>query len=38
VVSASCRHATCRLQGAVTRPGELIACAPNRIVLRVETA
>ena len=37
VVSASCRHATCRLQGAVARPGELIACAPNRLVLRVET-
>ena len=38
VVSASCRHATCRRQGAVSRPGELIACAPNRLVLRVETA
>jgi hypothetical protein len=38
VVEASCRHATCRLQGAVSRPGELIACAPNRLVLRVETA
>lgn len=38
VVSASCRHATCRLQGTVSRPGELIACAPNRVVLRVETA
>jgi len=38
VVAASCRHATCRLQGVVSRPGELIACAPNRLVLRVETA
>ena len=38
VVGASCRHATCRMQGAVARPGELIACAPNRLVLRVETA
>jgi hypothetical protein len=38
VVAASCRHATCRLQGAAARPGELIACAPNRLVLRVETA
>jgi hypothetical protein len=38
VTASSCRHATCRLQGAVSRPGELIACAPNRVVLRVETA
>jgi hypothetical protein len=35
---ASCRHATCRLQGAATRAGELIACAPNRLLLRVESA
>jgi len=38
VAAASCRHATCRRQGVITRPGELIACAPNRLVLRVETA
>lgn len=38
VAAASCRHATCRRQGAIDRPGELIACAPNRLVLRVETA
>ncbi|HOX24490.1 MAG TPA: NusG domain II-containing protein [Candidatus Krumholzibacteria bacterium] len=38
VAAACCRHATCRLQGVVARPGELIACAPNRVVLRVETA
>ncbi len=38
VADACCRHATCRLQGTVSRPGELIACAPNRLVLRVETA
>jgi hypothetical protein len=38
VTGASCRHATCRLQGAIARPGELIACAPNRLVLRVESA
>ncbi len=38
VASASCRHATCRRQGMVSRPGELIACAPNRLVLRVEAA
>ena len=38
VAAASCRHATCRRQGVIARPGELVACAPNRIVLRVETA
>ena len=38
VAGASCRHATCRRQGIIARPGELIACAPNRLVLRVETA
>jgi transcription termination factor NusG len=37
VSGASCRHETCRRQGLVSQPGELIACAPNRIVLRVET-
>lgn len=38
VSRASCRHATCRLQGAATRAGEMIACAPNRLLLRVESA
>lgn len=38
VVSASCRHETCRRQGLVSQPGQLLACAPNRLVLRVETA
>ncbi|MBM4130321.1 hypothetical protein FJ250_04750 [bacterium] len=38
VVRASCRHATCRLQGTATRAGDLIACAPNRLLLRVESA
>lgn len=38
VVTASCRHETCRRQGVVAQPGEFLACAPNRLVLRVETA
>jgi hypothetical protein len=38
VVGASCRHETCRRQGAVSQPGQLVACAPNRLVLRVEMA
>lgn len=38
VHSASCRHGLCRGAGVATRPGDVIACAPNRILLRVETA
>lgn len=38
VVGASCRHETCRRQGLVSQPGQLLACAPNRLVLRVEMA
>ena len=38
VAAASCRHATCRRQGIIAQPGELIACAPNRLILRIETA
>lgn len=38
VREASCRHRTCQLQGTAVRAGELIACAPNRVLLRVESA
>jgi hypothetical protein len=38
VREASCRHRTCQLQGAAAHAGELIACAPNRLLLRVESA
>lgn len=38
VLQASCRHRTCQLQGLASRSGELIACAPNRLLLHVETA
>ncbi len=38
VREASCRHRTCQLQGVATHAGELIACAPNRLLLRVESA
>lgn len=38
VHGASCRHGLCRGAGVVRRPGDVIACAPNRILLRVETA
>ncbi len=35
---ASCRHALCRKAGAASRPGDIIACAPNRVLLRIERA
>lgn len=38
VSRTSCRHRTCQLQGAAMSAGELIACAPNRLLLRVESA
>lgn len=38
VHSASCRHGLCRGAGVARRPGDVIACAPNRILLRVENA
>ncbi|MBE0645499.1 MAG: NusG domain II-containing protein [Bacteroidetes bacterium] len=38
VHSASCRHGLCRSAGIAARPGDVIACAPNRVLLRVENA
>ncbi|MFA6233556.1 MAG: NusG domain II-containing protein [Bacteroidota bacterium] len=38
VHSASCRHGLCRNAGLASRPGDVIACAPNRVMLRVENA
>ncbi len=38
VTETCCRHRTCQLQGTVRAAGDLIACAPNRIILRVESA
>ncbi|MDT8325161.1 MAG: NusG domain II-containing protein [Bacteroidota bacterium] len=38
VHKASCRHALCRKAGFASRPGEVIACAPNRVLLRIERA
>jgi hypothetical protein len=37
VHSSTCRHALCR-RGSASRPGDVIACAPNRVLLRVERA
>ena len=38
VAEAGCRHQTCKCQGIIRHPGELIACAPNRLLLRIESA
>ena len=36
VVSASCPNKVCMGMGAAARQGELIACVPNALLLRVE--
>lgn len=38
VHSASCRHQLCRTAGSISRPGDVIACAPNGLLMRVERA
>lgn len=38
VHQASCRHGLCRSAGVAARPGDVIACAPNGLILRVERA
>ncbi|MBR9978698.1 MAG: NusG domain II-containing protein [Bacteroidetes bacterium] len=38
VHEASCRHGLCRNAGVASRPGDVIACAPNRVLLRIERA
>lgn len=37
VHSSTCRHELCR-SSIASRPGDVIACAPNRVLLRIETA
>jgi hypothetical protein len=37
VHSSTCRHSLCR-QGIASAPGDVIACAPNRVLLRIEMA
>jgi len=38
VVKATCRHELCHRSGTIRRPGELVACAPNNVLLRIEHA
>jgi hypothetical protein len=36
VNSSTCSHKLCMLQGYASQPGDIIACAPNKILMRVE--
>ena len=36
MILADCRTQDCIRMGVITRPGQLIACLPNRIVVRLE--
>lgn len=38
VHSASCRHNLCKQSGAASRTGDIIACAPNKVIVKIETA
>jgi hypothetical protein len=35
--TASCKHQICRHSGFISEPGNLIACAPNKVLIRIET-
>lgn len=35
IVASSCPHRICQASGTVRRSGELLACIPNRLLLRV---
>ncbi len=37
-VAAPCRHGLCVHRGRITQPGEAVACAPNRALVRIEAA
>jgi hypothetical protein len=36
VKESSCRHALCQRSGAISRTGERLACAPNRLLVEIE--
>ena len=36
MISADCRSQDCIRMGAITRPGRLIACLPNRVIVQLE--
>lgn len=36
VVSSPCPNKICILQGKISRPGQWIACLPNKVFIRIE--
>ena len=36
MIFADCRSQDCVHMGTITRPGQLIACLPNRVMIRLE--
>jgi hypothetical protein len=36
VYKSSCRHKICEKSGYISQPGDVIACAPNKIIIRIE--
>ncbi len=38
VHSSSCRHKRCEHAGFISRPGDFVACAPNRVLISIERA
>lgn len=38
VRSAACRNQLCRHMGPISQEGQLIACAPNKVMIRIEVA
>jgi hypothetical protein len=37
VHTSACKHQLCKLSGYASAPGDVIACAPNKVILRIET-
>lgn len=37
VHSSACKHQLCKMSGYASAPGDVIACAPNKVIVRVET-
>ena len=35
VVSATCPHRVCMAMGTIDRQGEVVACVPNKVLLRI---
>ncbi len=38
VHSSACRHELCKLSGFASKRGDFIACAPNKVIIKIESA